>query len=218
MKQLLITALLFLGILSTAGAQQASNGLFVLPTAYTLPKGTHSVSSYELILMQYSYSLTNTTHISAFSMFPFTAEAFTSSLAIGVKQQLYKNDVVAFAATTSYLPESQVFSVMGLASVGSPDGAVHFGVGKGGTLEVEGSGFLIMLGGEKKTSARLSVMAEFLTSSETIDSEFKGLFSGGARYRTSEGLTIDFGIMRPVTTVDLGGFLALPLLKATYEF
>lgn len=218
MKQLLIAALLFLGILSTATAQQASNGLFVLPTAYTLPKGTHSVSSYELIFLQYSYSLTNTTHISAFSVFPFTAEAFTNSLAVGVKQQLYRNDALAFATTVSFLPESQVFSVMGLASAGSPDAAVHVGVGKGGTLEVEGTGFLIMIGGEKKTSARMSIMAEFLTSSETIDSEFKGLFSGGARYRTSEGLTIDFGIMRPVTTVDLGGFIALPLLKASYEF
>ncbi len=217
MKHLLLAALI-LGIASSASAQQASNGLFVIPTAYTLPQGTHSVSSYELVFLQYSYSLTNSTHISAFSMFPFTADAFTESFAIGVKQQIFKRDGIALAATASFLPKAKVFSVMGLASIGSPDASVHLGAGKGGTFEVEGSGFFILLGGIKKTSEKVSIMAEFITSTEAIDTEFKGLLSAGARYRTRDGFTIDFGLMRPVTTMDMGDFIALPILKATYEF
>ncbi len=203
---------------SVVSAQTASNGLFAMPTAYTLPKGTQSVSSYELVFLQYSYSLTNTTHISAFSVFPFTVEAFTNSFAVGVKQQIFKNDKIALAGTASFLPESRVFAFMGLASVGNPDGAVHVGFGRGGTFDVDGSGFLILLGANKKTSQKMSVMAEFISSSEAIDTDFKGLFSIGGRYRTFEGLAIDFGVMRPVTTIDMGGFIALPILKATYEF
>lgn len=207
-----------IGWMSTVAAQQANNGLFVVPTAYTLPKGTHSVSSYELVFLQYSYSPTSTTHFSAFSMFPFTADVFTETFAIGVKQQVYNKGGIALAGTVSFLPKSEVLSFLGLASLGSEEGAIHVGLGRGGTVPFEDTGFLIMLGLSRKTSEKMSFLAEFISSSDAIDTDFKGLLSGGARYRTRDGFTIDFGLMRPVTTVDMGGFLAIPILKATFEF
>ncbi len=212
------TLFFLLFMTSVATAQQASHGLFAMPTAHTLPKGTHVVSSYELIFLQYSYSPTNSTHISAFAVFPFTADAFTSTFAFGVKQRLYKTDMLAVAVTGSYLPDSKNFSVMGLASIGTDETAVHLGAGRGGMLEGDGSDTFLLLGGNLKVGSRTSVIAEFITSTDVIDTDFKGLFSIGGRFRTSEGLTIDFGVMRPVTTIDLGGFLAFPILKATYEF
>lgn len=72
--------------IASAGAQAqhvSDNSLFFLPTAYTMEQGTHQISSFELLFLQYSYALTPSTHFSAFNMFPITANAVRNSLSIG---------------------------------------------------------------------------------------------------------------------------------------
>lgn len=205
-------------ITSVATAQTASNGLFIVPTAYTLPKGTHVVSSYELVYLQYSYSPTSTTHISMSSYFPITTDLIRESFTFGVKQQVFKTDMLAFAVTATMNPYNEGYVVLGLAAIGTPDQSVHLGLGQAGIIGEDASETVMLLGGTLKVSKRVSWMGEFISSPEIIDTDFKGLFSLGLRFQSIDGLAIDFGAMRPITTLPLGSFIAIPILKGTFQF
>jgi len=212
------TLFFLLFITSVATAQTASNGLFIVPTAYTLPKGTHVVSSYELVYLQYSYSPTSTTHISMSSYFPITSDLIRNSFTFGVKQQVYKTDMLAFAVTATMNPHNDGYVALGLAAIGTPDQSLHLGLGRAGIIGEEAAGTVMLIGGIMKVSKRVSWMAEFISSPEAIDEDFKGLFTLGLRFQSFDGLSIDFGAMRPITTYDLGSFIALPILKGTFQF
>ncbi len=197
----------------------AANGLFLVPTAYTQPQGTHSISSYELVLLQYSYSITNTTHISALSYFPVTVDLITESFTIGVKQQLFRKGHVAVAVTGTYQVANELYGVTAITSLGNEDRSFHVGIGLGGDLIDDSAGSLIALGGRYRSSPKLSWMGEFVTTTRAIgEDEFRGLLTLGARYHVNESFVVDLGGMRPITTLDMGDFIAIPVLKVTLEF
>ncbi len=220
MRNLLIVLGILCFVAAPVRAQQAaSNGLFLVPTAYTQPKGTHSLSSYVLLLWQYSYSLTNTTHISALTYFPVTADLVTQSFTIGIKQQVYRSGNLAVALTGTYQVANELYGVTAVSSIGSEDKSVHVGVGLGGDLIDESAGTLLTFGGRYRTSPKLSWMGEFMTTTSAIgEDEFRGLLTLGIRYHVTESFVADLGGMRPITSIDMGDFLALPVLKVTFEF
>lgn len=212
-------SLFFLFFMTTVvSAQTASNGLFVVPTAYTLPKGTHVVSSYELVYLQYSYSPTSRTHVSMSSYFPITTDLVRNSFTIGLKQQVWKSDRIALTGTATLNPKNDGYVVLALAAVGTPEQSIHLGFGRGGELGEPVAGSVFMLGGIMKVSRRVSWMTEFISSPEAIDADFQGLLSLGLRFRSNDGIAVDFGMMRPLTSYDLGPFIALPILKGTFQF
>lgn len=46
----------------------ADQSVSLLPTAHTMPRGTHAITTMEFVLFQYSYAPTNRLHLSAMMM------------------------------------------------------------------------------------------------------------------------------------------------------
>lgn len=63
------------------------NELLIMPTAYTMPVNKSYFSDYEVFLLNYSYALSSSTHLSVFSLFPIT-KSFYETLTLGIKQKI----------------------------------------------------------------------------------------------------------------------------------
>lgn len=216
MKRILSITLVV--VAANLNAQNASdNSLFFTPTAYTMEQGTHQVSSFELLFLQYSYAATSSTHISAFSMFPITSDAVANSFAVGIKQRLLELDNITFSATGTFWTKPEVFTVMGLASIGKPDKSFHAGFGTVSVGDEKLPGYVFMLGFRNQLSDRLSIMGEYMNSTKAVEeADFSGLLTLGVRVHV-EGLAFDLGGMRPLGE-DTGGLFLLPVIRGTIEF
>jgi hypothetical protein len=213
----IVSILLVLFAADIQAQNTSDNSLFFLPTAHTMEKGTHQVSSFELLFLQYSYAITSTTHISAFSMFPITAEAVTNSFSIGLKQRIATLDMFTLSASATYWMEPQVVNLMGIASIGQPSKSFHAGLGSLHVGDVKVPGLVFMLGTRNQLSERISFMAEYINATQAIEeADFSGLLTVGVRFHVQD-LAFDLGGMRPLGE-NSGEMLFLPVIRGTFEF
>ena len=75
---------------------------------------------------------------------------------------------------------------------------------------------LFFLGGRKNVSKKVALMAEFGSPIGSTNGDIEGLISFGVRF-ISSSISWDLGGVRAVGA-DMGDFIFIPVLKATFEF
>jgi hypothetical protein len=190
--------------------------LLTMPTAWTMEQGQSYFTDYELVFLNYSYGVTDRTHLGLFSLFPITSEAFRS-LTVGVKQNVLRGEQLQAALWSTWSPDFGGFTLGSVFSLGRPEHSLHLGASM--VLGLEGGmdheEFVFMVGGRHDLKPRLALLAEYYTSSSMLDDDYSGLVALGMRWR-NEQLAVDFGGVRPLS--DLGDLLFIPYLKATIQF
>ena len=218
MKKILFGFIFFITIVSfcnTVVAQEYQVGdheLFLMPTAETMPKGSSYIANYEVILINYTYALTSSTHIGVFTIVPVTSDLLKTVTLI-VKQRYLQKGSFKSAAWFTITPESGLFSVGNVFSFGRQKTNFHLGIGAITDLGESNLWELVYMGGLRhQISRKVSLLAEYTNFSTLIDEDFYGIISIGVRLHL-KNLALEFGAVRPLQ--DTGELLFLPLLKVT---
>ena len=215
-------ALLMVVLLTAAGLSQeyqaGDHELMLMPTAYTMEQGKSYFTDYELFFLNYTYGVTNTTHLSVFTLFPITKD-FLETLTFGAKQQYLSNEAFKAALWTTYTPKISVLTLGTVFSIGANPDGLHLGFSMANSLEREDSNadqweWIYMVGYRLDVSKKISIMAEYTNSSSAIEGDFNGLLSLGVRFR-GESIAWELGGVRPLENTG-DDFLFFPLLKATF--
>ncbi len=192
--------------------------LFFMPTAYTMPKGSHAFTMYEVMYWQYTYALTNSTHLSASTFMPFFINGVVQGFAAGVKQNYLKTEMVQAAAAIGYSAYFKRALVSNIISIGNDRISLH----AGGSLLTDfselSSYHIFMAGAHIQVSETLGFMGELYAPKWELDDYER--FEQGA---VSACVTISNGTAR----VDAGAMTTLqdkkdkpvaPLLKISLMF
>lgn len=227
--------LLALGILICLGTLNAVEGdfyagtqsVFVLPTAYTMPKGSSSLTDYEVVFLQYAYAASDRVHLSAAMVFPFNTD-MVKTFSLGGKVNYFRGKDVESAFWASFTPDAKVVTAGNVLSVGNEKANLHIvGLMSGvfGEEEILGD---FGLGGIVRFSNRVNGMVDLIFTPFTIagggDSDFLDLGDSindagvifGIRFKGQQ-VSWDLGAMR-IIGEDMGELIALPFLKATFLF
>jgi hypothetical protein len=217
--KLLFTLLFFFLLSNFANAQEfkpADQEMIFSPTAYTMPQGNAYFTDYEILLLNYTYAITHTTHIGIFTMFPMI-ESFTETITLGIKQNYFRSKFLQFAAYSSFTPGSQSLIIGNAVSIGQ--------VNNGATINVvyttvfdnsTDGGFGFSLSYRYDPSENTSVLAEFDYGFGAFD-ETPSLLTIAFRLRSTH-LAWELGGMRPLTSGSESSLILFPILKATYYF
>lgn len=202
----------------------ADQSVFLLPTAHTMPRGTHALTSFEVLLLQYSFSATDRLHLSAGMVFPVTADMF-KTLSLGAKYRYLSQGKVNSAAWASYSPDPQLFTAGNVVSLDANKASLHFAAALYANAEEGESRILFGLGGIAELSHRVNLMGEIIMVPETewIEEEdidevtgYEGLLIVGLRFK-GEKISWDLGGARSLEEGQ-GDLIAIPFLKATFLF
>ena len=211
----LLALVLALTAQATPGYRPGDQSLMFVPTAYTMPPGSHAITNYEVIVIQYAYSFPTNTHVSIMSAMPVWSD-FVKTITLGVKQRYFVKGIVQSSAFASFNPDIPGFMVGNVVSLGQPSQSLHLGL-MYGWAEGEGvSDPLFFLGGRKNVSEKIALMAEFGRPIGSTNGDIEGLISFGVRF-ISSSISWDLGGVRAVG-VDMGDLYFFPVLKATFEF
>ncbi len=190
------------------------NELLLMPTAYTMPVNNSYFSDYEVFLLNYSYAVTPTTHLSVFSIFPITTE-FYRTFTIGIKQKVLSIEPVQSALYGAFTPESSSFTVGDVVSFGEPSKSFHASVAYIKYDEESDADWIYMLGLRIDPSKSLSLLLEYENANSLIHNDFSGLFTFGIRIR-STNMSWEIAGIRPIA--ETGNLLFIPLIKVGYYF
>ncbi|MFA7017160.1 MAG: hypothetical protein WC190_07810, partial [Candidatus Cloacimonadaceae bacterium] len=102
----------------------ADQSLMNWPTAYTMPKGSSSLTSFELIVLQYAYAFPDRFHLSIGTAFPI-AKDLIKTFTLGTKVNYLRYNVLEAAVMMSYTPHYKIAMVGNIVSVGNPRASVH---------------------------------------------------------------------------------------------
>jgi hypothetical protein len=200
----------------SATYQPGDHELLLMPTAYTMEKGQSYFEDYELFFINFSTAVTNSTHLSLFSLFPITTD-FLESLSFGVKQNFYSSENISAAAWASYWFKSGTLLAGGVVSLGKRSSSFHLGLGYGQGDSGGDGGTFFMLGYRGDMSRKFSFIAEYGNAAEGFANDFSGLLTIGIRFR-SESMAWDLAGIRPLDVPASSDLLFLPLLKASIVF
>lgn len=197
--------------------QAADQALFVMPTAYTMPKGSSAITDFELLILQYTYAPTNNLHLSAGMVFPIVLDLFRT-ITLGAKFNYLRKDKIqcAFYGSVTPDPDMRIANIGHVLSIGDPRGSVHIAVNKpfGSYEDILEGGFVASLGGIVDFSKRVAGLGEvYLYSSARQPAQVFGL---GLRFK-GKNISWDLGGIRPFG-IDAGDFIAVPFIKATFIF
>ena len=222
MKKLFFTYiwLISLTLLQAQDYQVGDHELMIMPTACTMNAGQSYLTDYELVFLNYSYAPTNTTHISAFTLFPITSD-FLETFTFGAKQQYLNVESVKAAAMATYTPKSSIVTIGTVFSIGGKPTGLHLGFSLANSLdrnddEKDKWEVIYMAGYRHDVSKKIGLMVEYTNFSTAIENKFGGLISLGVRFK-GENITWDLAGVRPLGSTDSNLILA-PLLKATVLF
>ncbi len=221
-----ISILLFLSIFSQAIYSQdykvGDHELLAMPTAYTMPAGNAYFTDYELILLNYSYAISDRTHLGIFTLFPFTID-FIETFSIGVKQNYYQDENLAAAATLTLTPKNDFLTLGNVISYKFNKASFHLNLNylksySSSENLAENDEILVGIGTKINTSKSIALIMEYYSSSEILSfKETGGLINLGLRI-SSEYFSSDIGFFRPIQN-DMGDdFIAFPFLKFSYYF
>jgi len=201
----------------------ADQSLMTMPTAYTMPQGQSSLTDFEVLLVQYSYALTNIFHISGGMVFPMSAELL-KTFTFGTKTNYYRGKTVQSALWASYTPDPKTSTLGNIVSIGNPEASIH--VLTATTLDFRRGKQqpILGLGGIKNFSDRTSGIAEFYYAPdiykyfEDDESDLKSLkiIMLGIRFK-GQRMSWDFGAFRPLG-MDAEDLIGIPFIKATFIF
>jgi hypothetical protein len=197
--------------------------VLLVPTAETHPQGTFYVSSYEIILLQAGYAISDRTQVSLTSMPPLPREQILP-LDVSLKTVLVRAPEFRVAAIGSV---SGIAGLeLGTGLLGRAGGAVQlclertcgssFSIGTSvafaGPAILAGSGAGLIV----RATRALSVLAEFdsVIPLGTVGNQINGLaFAGGIRL-SGEHLGLDLAFARRIDVLDGA---AIPFIAATYR-
>lgn len=185
--------------------------LFFAPTARSLPAGGGHVGSYEIFLPNIQFGVTDRFSIGGGTFLVFGG---------GVEHPVWvtpKLQVVASKSLDVAVGTMHFFGIEDLnggiayavGTHGQPDGAVTVGVGWGYSGSNVGSA-IIMLGGERRMSARTKFITENYISTKTG----RGVLMYGVRLM-GDRLSTDFHLLTPYGE---SGLITFPSLNFTWKF
>lgn len=194
--------------------QPGDHEVLIMPTAYTMPKGSAYFSDYEVFLLSSGYAVTSTTHISAAVLFP-VYKGFYNTATFGIKQNYYRSNGFSGAAFSSITVYSGAFLIGNVFSLGTPERNFNIGVAYYSQLEESrNSQFVYMLGSKFDVSRSVSILAEFDGLNYAYASDFNGgIISLGLRFR-SDDITWEIAGIRDLSN-NSGSLLFFPFVKAT---
>lgn len=224
---LLMASISLLSFAQDANSQYlaADQSLMTIPTAYTMPQGSFSLTSFELAVLQLSYSPLPHVHLSAGSVFPITSDML-KTFTIGAKANYFQHRNLQSALTVSYIPDPKLAMIGNVLSYGNTKASAHLAVFWGQILEEDEGEFIFGLGGITNISSRVSGIVEYYNQSDVItmgdddddddDDDLENLLLFGIRFKGSK-ISWDLGGIRPLD-VNSGSLIALPFVKATLVF
>jgi hypothetical protein len=210
--------LLFPIILTTSIYPQkylaGDNELLLMPTAYTMPVNNSYFSDYEVILLNYSYAVSPTTHLSIFSLFPVTT-VFYETFTIGIKQKIITYESVQSAIYGAYTPNSTSYSIGDVVSIGKPNKSFHLSLAYVKYKEESDADWLYMLGFRIDPSEKTSLIIEYENANSLIHDDVIGVISIGVKLH-SANMSWELAGLRPIRYT--GNLIFIPLLKVGYYF
>jgi len=212
----ILSVLLFIPlVISSQTYYSGDHELFLMPTAETMPKGSFYFADYELLIINFTYAPTSSTHVGVYTIFPVVAE-FLETVTVSVKQRYLNTQSFRSAAWFTYSPKSNFFSVGNSISIGKQKTNFHLGIGALTVFDDTSDWELVYMAGVKfRASSRLSLLAEYTNFSTLIDEDYYGFVSIGVRIHWSKA-ALDIGGFRPLE--DSGDLILIPIVKFTIFF
>ena len=227
-------ALIFLTFPVYAEYQAGDHELFLMPTAYTMPKGSSYFTDYEVAIINYTYALTSRTHIGVFSFFPINKDVLETTT-LGIKQNYYSSENTGCAFWSAYIPKSRVLNLGNVLSLGKKNKSFHFAVSVthffkdfdiidsadtstvySDTKTVKKWAYTCTAGYRKDLSEKISLIAEYSYVFAPEEGEDADFLAVGPRFRTKK-IDWDIAAARPIIH-DAPGLIVFPVLKATIIF
>ncbi len=224
MKKIILIFLLFTAFANIFAQDYApgDNEYLFTPTAYTMPKGNSYFTDYELFLLNYTYAVTDRTHLGVFIPFPITTDLL-KLLSFGVKQNYLKTDWIQSAVYASYTFDTAQLIFGNSLSIGKPSNGANLSAGITKFFKDSNAfGFLVSFGYRFDPSKNTSLIAEISqifvedNGPDVITTFPGGLISVAFRIRSTH-LSWDLGAFRSLDMQD-AGIIAFPVLKVSYYF
>jgi hypothetical protein len=193
----------------------ADQSLLLMPTAYTMPVGSSSLTDYEIAFLQYTYAATPATHLSAAMVFPIHEEVF-KTFTLGVKQNYLKYNKVQSAVWLNFNPDTRIGTFGNVISYGNPKASAHLAALWVTDLTEVQSDFGVMMGGIVNLSERTALLSEIISTSRTLDQDGNGVILFGIRFK-GKGASWDVAGIRLLKDHP-SEIIMLPYLKATFVF
>ena len=191
-----------------------NQSLMIMPTAYTMPRGSSYFTDSELFIIQYTYALTNTTHISGGMIFPLSTELY-QSFSVGVKQNYLQSGPLQSALWFGYNPSFHGALLGNVISLGDNNASLHAATAWGTDFKEITHDYVVMVGGMISLSPSLSAILEGLSTSETINDNGDGLITAGLRFNGSN-INCDVGGARFLSNKSVSAWL--PIVKVNFQF
>jgi len=227
MKRLFLLVVLFtLTVPAGAEYMAGDHELFLMPTAYTMPKGASYFSDYEVVILNYTYAVTSRTHVGVFSFFPINKEVLETT-SIGIKQNYYSSEQTSCALWTAIIPKSKVFNLGNVVSLGKKNKSIHIAASavyfanEDATFDSAENfknrkwSFTYTMGYRRDMSEKTSLLVEY--SYISASEEDADILCVGPRFRTKK-IAWDIAAARPIFSNDDPSLIVFPILKATIVF
>ncbi|TNE72832.1 hypothetical protein EP331_06085 [bacterium] len=198
------------------------NELIIMPSARVMPKGSMYFSAYQIVLMNFGYSITNTTQIGVLSVFPINADLISDTFTLGIKQQIWKRDEKYFISISSFMnPGTDLagFSVQSSNLFQDAKMQVHLNVGwLFDYTNTSNNAMLNGLGIQYNFSKKTAFIGEVLSASNSSLNlkESIEFMTVGIRWR-SDYIMFEVAGFRPLEA-GTGDLILWPLLKGMVLF
>ena len=128
MKKLALLSILFCALSFLGAADEefhaGDQSVFMLPTAYTMPKGSCAVTVYEAVILQFAYAPIDRLHLSAgMVVLPFNYNLdMAETITAGAKYNYYRGKSMASAVWGSCTYRPKLLTLGNVLSFGSNGG------------------------------------------------------------------------------------------------
>ncbi|MBS3741292.1 MAG: hypothetical protein KGY75_08090 [Candidatus Cloacimonetes bacterium] len=212
---LLMAFLIVCNFLFANDYRTGDHELFLMPTAYTIPKGKSFLADYELIFLNYSISPEAGSQIGFYSLFPVTSD-FLNSFVLQAKQKLIKYKRFQSAAIIGFAPKPMGYGIGNAVSLDFDNKSLHLGVAGVGEFEDDEIEAIYMAGGSIDVGEATSLILEYINTHTLIENDFGGMIAFGFRFRGKK-INWELGAMRTLGVMP-DFLIAYPLVKATVFF
>ncbi|GAB4173504.1 MAG: hypothetical protein Kow00108_08310 [Calditrichia bacterium] len=207
-------------LLAQERQQCKEHDLLLMPTAFTMERGRHYFTSYNIILANYSYALTNRVHIAMLGMLPVIKNS-TRVASVGIKYNLLNSDKGGVALYGTYFPDDSHFTIGGIYSHQfSNKLSGHISIGYFAGNPDPPNGTSVMIGIKHEINKKSAFIVEYLHvpmmrdpeeySDEPWDLDDNIVI--GYRIR-GKGYSLEIGPL-----INLPWLIPIPVLKATLYF
>ncbi len=192
------------------------NSILLVPTPATVGRGSGYFRSFELLILNAGFGITDRLDLSVGTLFPISGE--WNFIALGAKFAAVDRRTQPFglALTGSHIiaPDEQRFSTLGgVIGIGDARRSLNLALDYG--VDEDGEhGTRLLLGGDLQTNRRGKVFVEWANSELVFtggedDDEFNGFLTFGFRL-FGDNMAFTLGGIRPLA--DTGSFIVFPLI------